>query len=92
MHSKAKITPFWASAVAITRSAAMDGTPVMKRQLQSIKNEACMRGPGRPLADNATGEDVDDEGHADKTAPGPSVSRRPPSKGLSEHRWRPLRS
>ncbi len=54
----------------VDQTAAMDGTPVMKRLFQGIENEASMGGPARPPADDATGIGVDDEGDIDEACPG----------------------
>lgn len=44
----------------------MNGTPIMKRLLQSIKNEGRMRCPADTPTDDTPGECVDDEGDIDE--------------------------
>ena len=43
----------------------MSGPPFVHGLFQSIENEARMRGPAHPPADDAAGIGVDDEGHVD---------------------------
>ncbi len=49
--------------------AALRRTAVVQRLLQGIEDEPGMRGPGHPPADDAAGEDVDDEGGVREASP-----------------------
>ncbi len=46
----------------------------MKRLFQGIQDEACMRRPADPPANDPTGEGIDDEGHINEAAPGRDIS------------------
>ncbi|AKC10886.1 hypothetical protein At15955_53730 (plasmid) [Agrobacterium tumefaciens] len=52
----------------------MSGTPIMMSLLEGIEDKACMCCPARPPSDNATGEDVDHEGHVDEALPSGDIS------------------
>ncbi|MNL09422.1 hypothetical protein D3C87_1301820 [compost metagenome] len=56
-------------------AAAMRGTPIMKCLLQGIEDKACMCRPARPPSNNATGEDVDHEGHVDEALPSGDIGK-----------------
>jgi len=58
-----------AAIAVVDETAAMNGTPIMERLLQRVEDEACMRRPAHPPADDAAGEGVDDEGHVNETLP-----------------------
>jgi len=51
-------------------AATMSGTPIMKCLLKGIEDETCMCCPARSPSNDATGEDVDHEGHVDEALPG----------------------
>jgi len=53
--------------------ATLDGPPVMKRLLEGIENEAGMRRPARPPANDTPGKGVDDEGDIDEAGPGRDI-------------------
>src|SRR3954463_16479882 len=59
-----------AAPVAMMDEAALRRTAVVQRLLQSIEDEIRRRRPRHPPADDAAGEDVDDEGHVDEALPG----------------------
>ena len=60
--------------VAMMHEAATpDRTTLVQGLLQGIQHEAGMSGLGHTPADDATGEDVDHEGHIDEAAPGRDV-------------------
>ena len=44
-------------------AAALNRPAVVQRLLQGIEDEVRLRRPRHPPADDAAGEDVDDEGH-----------------------------
>src|SRR3954471_15681262 len=62
-----------AAPVAMMDEAALHRTAVVQRLLKSIEDEIRMRRPRHPPADDAAGEDVDDEGHVDEALPGRHV-------------------
>ena len=62
-----------AAPVAVVNEAALHRTAVVQRLLQGIEDEVRMRRPRHPPADDAAGEDVDDEGHVDEALPGRHV-------------------
>src|SRR4051795_7965065 len=62
-----------AAPVAMMDEAALHRTAVVQRLLKSIEDEVRMRRPRHPPADNAAGEDVDDEGHVDEALPGGDI-------------------
>lgn len=55
--------------------AALQGTPVVPCLLQRVEDEIRMRGPRHPPADDATGEDIDDECHARIALPGYAIGK-----------------
>src|SRR5919107_1534775 len=55
--------------VAVVNETALHRTAVVQRLLKSIEDEVCMRRPRHPPADDAAGEEADDERHADETPP-----------------------
>lgn len=58
------------AAIRVMHEAAtMSGTPIMKSLLQGIEDKASMCRPARPPSNDAASEDVDDNGHVDKTLP-----------------------
>lgn len=54
-------------------AAALEGTALVQRLLQSIENEGGVGGSRDPPADDAAGEDVDHESHVDEPGPGRHV-------------------
>jgi hypothetical protein len=58
------------ASVAMMGQAALRRAAVMQRLFQGIEDKACMSRPRDPPADNAAGEDVDDEGDVHKALPG----------------------
>lgn len=48
------------------QAAAMDGPPFVQGLFESIEDEARMRRPAYPPADDAAGMGIDDEGHIDE--------------------------
>jgi hypothetical protein len=51
-------------------AAAAQRAPVVQRLFQGVEDEAGMRRPRHPPADNTAGESVDDEGDVDEALPG----------------------
>src|SRR5690606_35720920 len=56
-------------------TAAMNGTPIMKRLLQSIENEGRMRRPADAPTDDTPVKRIDDEGDIDEALPGGHVGK-----------------
>ena len=59
--------------LAMVRQATLRRTAVVERLLQRVEDEARMGRPRDPPADDATGEDVDDESGVDEPLPGRDV-------------------
>jgi hypothetical protein len=51
----------------------MHGPPIMQSLLQSVEDEARMRRPAHPPADDPAGIGVDDEGDIDEARPGRDI-------------------
>ena len=54
----------------VDEPTAMDGSPIVKRLVQGIEDEARMGGPACPPTDDTASEGVDHKSHVDETLPG----------------------
>jgi hypothetical protein len=63
-----------AAPIAVMDQAApMNGAPIVERLFQGIENEARMRRPACPPADDAAGIGINDKGHVDEAGPGRDI-------------------
>ena len=62
-----------APIAVMNQPVALAGAASVERLLQRVENEARMRRSARSLADDLTGEGVDDEGDIDEPGPGCDV-------------------
>jgi len=61
------------AAVAVMNKAALDGTAGVQGLLQGVEHEGGLGAARHPPADDAAGEDVDDEGDVDEAGPSRDV-------------------
>src|ERR1700722_8959538 len=62
-----------ASIAVVHEPASLHGPPIMESLFQSVQDEAGMRRPAHPPADDPTGIGVDDKGDIDEAGPGRDV-------------------
>src|SRR4051794_6185287 len=62
-----------ATPVAVMNEAALHWSAVVQRLLQSIEDKVGMRRPRNAPADDAAGENIDDEGHVHEALPGRDI-------------------
>jgi hypothetical protein len=67
----------WAASIdVVDEPASLHGPPIMKSLFQSVQDEAGMRRPAHPPADDPAGIGVDDKGDIDEAGPGRDVGGR----------------
>lgn len=65
------IESYWAASIAVMdQPAPLHGPPIMESLFQSVQNEAGMRRPAHPPADDPSRIGVDDKGDIDGARPG----------------------
>src|SRR5271163_276829 len=62
-----------ASIAVVHEPASLHGPPIMESLFQSVQDEAGMRRPAHPPADDPAGIGVDDKGDIDEAGPGRDV-------------------
>jgi hypothetical protein len=75
-----------AAPVAVVDEATFHRTAVVQRLLQGIEDEIGMCRPRHPPADDAAGEDVDDEGHVHEALPSRHVGEIRHPQGIRMRR------
>ncbi len=57
----------------MNQPATFDGPPIMKRSVEGIEDEACMRRPACPPTEDTAGEGIDYKGYVDEALPGGDI-------------------
>ena len=65
-----------ASIAVVHEPASLHRPPIMESLFQSVQDEAGMRRPAHPPADDPAGIGVDDKGDIDEAGPGRDVGGR----------------
>src|ERR1700689_4672464 len=65
--------PYWLPIPVVHEPASLHRPPIMESLFQSVQDEAGMRRPAHPPADDPAGIGVDDKGDIDEAGPGRDV-------------------